>query len=438
MSSDININYTNVEYLKFSEPHLALQAAEFLHQRSNTPHIQTIYRNLVACSQDYDKQKSLSIFTDAEIADNKQRNQQTEEDLESQLHGFLNLCQNCKQQNNYDINAFALGKKIIDETNPILIIDLAKRLFDSGKYDKAKAILYAYAMLNESNKKNISKSIFAFYLIYSINIVTKQSPKTIENSFIQILAGVEKLKNHLDEEFKKLNFESVDKIPIDFKHILLYRGYIIHWALYLLENNIEIFLDTLLDDKYFMLIESVFPYMFKYLIVFTVITKSKKYLHKLKEFLRKNDAFGKDELFVSTFKNAFIDYAGFDVIAKQLHQSECAMKEDYFMHAYVNAFSAKCKEMIVENYVLTNEDVDVKEVSALFGGDEDKAKGIVGDVVRFIYPQAKVVDNGDGVMKYDMEDNDGDCYYKIQTEELFKLTKGMVEFINMNDSNYNE
>jgi hypothetical protein len=220
MSSDIN--YTNIEYLKFSEPHLALQAAEFLQQRCNTPHIQSIYRNLVACSQDYDKQKALSIFTDDEIADKKQRNQQTEEDLESQLHGFLNLCQNCKQQNNYDINAFALGKKIIDETNPILIIDFAKRLFDSGKYDKAKSILYAYAMLNESNKKNISKSIFAFYLIYSINIVTKQSPKTIENSFIQILAGVEKLKNHLDEEFKKLNFESIDKIPIDFKHILLY------------------------------------------------------------------------------------------------------------------------------------------------------------------------------------------------------------------------
>jgi hypothetical protein len=113
------------------------------------------------------------------------------------------------------------------------------------------------------------------------------------------------------------------------------------------------------------------------------------------------------------------------------------MKEDYFMHAYVNAFSTKCKEMIVENYVLTNEDVDVKEVGALFEGDEGKAKGIVGDVVRFIYPQANVVGGGDGVMKYDIEDNDGDCYYKIQTEELFKLTKGMVEFINMNDSNYN-
>ena len=438
MSSDID--YTNIEFLKFSEPHLALQAADFLQRNnpSSNQHIQTIYKNLVISSQDYERQKSLNIFTDAEIAEKKQQNQKTEEDLESQLHGFLNLCQNCKQQNNYDINTFALGKKIIDETNPILILDFAKRLFDSGKYDKAKSILYAYAMLNESNKKNISKGIFAFYLIYSINIVTKQSPKTIENSFIQILAGVEKLKNHLDEEFKKLNFESVDKIPIDFKHILLYRGYIIHWALYLLENNIEIFLDTLLDDKYFMLIESVFPYMFKYLIVFTVITKSKKYLNKLKDFLRKNDAFGKDELFISLFKNAFIDYASFDIIAKQLCQTECKMKEDYFMHGYVNAFSAKYKEMIVENYVLTNEFVDVKEIAELFAGDESNAKKIVGDVIKFIYPQANVVEKENGVIGYDMEDNDGDCYYKIQTEELFKLTKGMVEFINMNDNNNNE
>ena len=437
MSGDLN--YTNIEFLKFSEPHLALQAADFLQRNpSSNPHIQSIYRSLLESSQDYDKQRALNIFTDAEIAEKKQHNQKTEEDLESQLHGFLNLCQNCKQQNNYDINTFALGKKIIDETNPILILDFAKRLFDSGKFDKAKSILYAYAMLNESNKKNISKGIFAFYLIYSINIVTKQSPKTIENSFIQILAGVEKLKNHLDEELKKLNFESVDKIPIDFKHILLYRGYIVHWALYLLENNIEMFLDTLLDDKHFMLIESVFPYMFKYLVVFTVLTKNKKHLHKLKDFLRKNDAFGKDELFVALFRNAFIDYADFDTIAKQLCQSECKMKEDYFMHGYANAFSAKCKEMIVENHVLTNEYVDVKEISALFANDEDNARQMAEDVIRFIYPQTKIVQKEGGVIAYDTEDCDGDCYYKIQTEELFKLTKGMVEFINMNDNNDNE
>ena len=114
------------------------------------------------------------------------------------------------------------------------------------------------------------------------------------------------------------------------------------------------------------------------------------------------------------------------------------MKEDYFMHGYVNAFSAKYKEMIVENYVLTNEFVDVKEIAELFAGDESNAKKIVGDVIRFIYPQANVVEKENGVIGYDMEDNDGDCYYKIQMEELFKLTKGMVEFINMNDNNNNE
>ena len=34
-------------------------------------------------------------------------------EIEEKLKGFLNLCENCKKQNNYELNSFALGKKIV-------------------------------------------------------------------------------------------------------------------------------------------------------------------------------------------------------------------------------------------------------------------------------------------------------------------------------------
>ena len=67
-------------------------------------------------------------------------------------------------------------------------------------------------MLNESNKKNLSKIIFAFYLIFSVNILLKNPIKKVEASFAQIVSSIERLKTSLDDDFKKTNFETGEKI----------------------------------------------------------------------------------------------------------------------------------------------------------------------------------------------------------------------------------
>lgn len=316
-----------------------------------------------------------------------------------------------------------------------MVIDYAKKLFDSGKHDKAKSILYSFAMLNEGNKKNLSKGIFAFYLIYSLNIATKQQPKTIEGSFNQILSGVEKLKFYLDEEYKKINFDSVDKIQIDFKQILLYRGYIIHWALFLLENNIELFLDTLFDDRYFNMIESVFQYIMKYLIAFAILSKSKKYLNKLREYFKKNPETNHQEIFVKLFKTIYIDYniENFISLRKDI---ENKMNNDYFLANYAETFLAKCNEIVIENYIITNELINLKELSGIYEGNLDVTKQKCIEIIKYNFPFAKIGENSSNKEEiwYDNDENNMDNYYKKQTEELFELTKSMIGFVQMNQN----
>ena len=430
----MSIQLQDLEYLKYIEPHLASEIFEFtLKNHKGDENLSKMFKEFISKSQNFEKIKEYKIYDDKQIEEMKEKRAKEEEEFEEKLKGFLNLCENCKKQNNYDLNSFALGKKIIDETSPSLVIDYAKRLFDNGKCEESKSILYSFAMLNEGNKKNISKGIFAFYLIYSLNIFTKQQPKMIESSFIQILSGVDKLKAHLDEEFKKVNFDSVEKIQIDFKQILLYRGYIIHWALFLLENNFELFLDTLFDDKYFTMIESVFPYMLKYLIVFTIISKSKKYLCKIKELVKNNPSFLENDIFVKLFKNIFIDYniENFVALRKEI---EAIMNNDYFLANYLKSFISKCNEAIIENYIIANEVISLKELCLVYEKDVEATKKKCIELIKFNFPLAKIDEANKEEIAYENDESEMDNYYKKQTEELYDLTKSMISFVKMNES----
>ena len=209
---------SNMLYLKYLEPHLVIQILEFLQKNnSSNEDIKNLYTKILSSIQDYEKQKSNNIFDEAKINELKEKNEKEKKELDEKLEEFLNLSNNCIKENSYDLNSFSLGRKIIDETSPNLIILYAKKLYDSLEFDKARNLLTSFIKLNKFVNKNLSKIIYVLYLLYSINVLTKQEGKIIEKNFIEILNSLEHLKDYLDTEFKKTNFDSVDKIQIDFK-----------------------------------------------------------------------------------------------------------------------------------------------------------------------------------------------------------------------------
>ena len=354
----------NMVYIKYLEPHLVIKILEFLQKNnSSNEDIKNLYIKILSSIQDFEKQKENKIFDDAKITELKEKNEKEKQELFEKLEGFLNLSNNCIRENNFDLNSFSLGRKIIDETSPNLIIAYVKKLFDNLELNKAKDILTSFIKLNKIVNKNLSKIIYALYLLYSINILSNQDPKIIEKNFIGILKSLEHLKEHLDSEFRKTNFDSVDKIQVDFKEILLYRGYIIHWSLFLLESNVELFLDTLFKDTYFTLIENIFQYMYSYLIIFSILTKSKKYIYQIKESIKKINI--QDDKFVDLFIEMFINY-NIGNSVKLLEECKNIMKNDYFVYIYIDKFNEKCKETIIENYIFLNETIDLNDLSELF------------------------------------------------------------------------
>ena len=246
----------NLEYLKYIEPHLATKLVEFILKDNPNEELKSLYKTLSIKTKNFDKISSEKFMSESELTSLKSKTESDIKDYEEKLKGFLNLAENCEKQKTHDLTAFSLGKKIIEQTSPIEIIQFSNLLFDTKDFSKASMILNSFSIFHENNMKTKSKAIYTLYLLFSLKVFSGEKTEDIPEIFSRIVKGVEQLKNIFDSGFKNTDFDGVDKEQVDFREILMYRGYLLHWALFLIKYDITLFLDTLFDDKYFSLIES--------------------------------------------------------------------------------------------------------------------------------------------------------------------------------------
>ena len=426
---------SNLEYLKYIEPHLALKIVEFLIKQNSTEEIKTLYKNLSIQTRNYEKIQSEKFMSESELNELKSKSESEIKQLEEKLKGFLNLSENCEKQKTHDLNYFSLGKKIIEQTSPIEVLQYSTRLFDIKNFEKACMILKSFSIFHENSPKTKSKAIFALYLLYSIKVFIGENSEEIAKNFEKITKNIDQLKNIFDSLFKKADFDSVDKVQVDFKEILLYRGYLLHWALFMTKYNSALFLDTLFEDKYFSLIESSFVYLLKYLIVFSIINGSRKYIIMLK------DAISKKKNFIDKYKDCFIvllenisnNFNSKDIL-KNLEECKNIMKNDYFFYEYIDLFDKKIKEYILENYLILNECVNIDDIKFLFNENEEETKKKLINYIEYLYPNAKIKEENKKI-SYEVDEEEINNYYKIKTDDLYSLTKNMVEFFKENKNN---
>lgn len=353
----------NLEYLKYIEPHLATKLVEFILKDNPNEELKSLYKALSIKTKNFDKISSEKFMSESELTSLKSKTESDIKDYEEKLKGFLNLAENCEKQKTHDLTAFSLGKKIIEQTSPIEIIQFSNLLFDTKDFSKASMILNSFSIFHENNMKTKSKAIYTLYLLFSLKVFSGEKTEDIPEIFSRIVKGVEQLKNIFDSGFKNTDFDGVDKEQVDFREILMYRGYLLHWALFLIKYDSTLFLDTLLDDKYFTLIESSFIYLIKYLVVFAIINGNRKYINKLKE------AVSKKKNFITAHRDCFIFllediivYFNSENAKKSLEECKNMMKMDYFLYEYIDIFEKKVKEFMIENSIILNESLNIEDM----------------------------------------------------------------------------
>ena len=426
----------NLEYLKYIEPHLATKILEFILKINQDEELKTLYKTLTVKTKNFSKINSEKFLSESESATLKENTDKEIKDYEENIRGFLNLAENCEKQKTYDLNFFSLGKKIIEQTPPKDIIQFSNILFDTSDYTKASMILNSFSIFHENNIKTKSKAIYALYLLYSLKIYSQENLEEIPKIFSKIVKGIDQLKNIFDDRFKKTDFDAVDREQIDFREILLYRGYLLHWALFLVKYDMTLFLDTLFDEKYFSLIESSFIYLIKYLIVFAIINGNRKFIYILKEAISKKRNFisNNRDCFILLLEDILI-YFNAKNAKKNLEDCKNLMKNDYFMYEYIETFDKRIKEFMVENYLILNESIDIEEIKFILDEEKDEnAKKILVEKIKYLYPSAEIKET-DKKLEYELTDDEINELYRIKTEDMYSITKNMVEFFKQNKNN---
>lgn len=425
----------NLEYLKYIEPHLATKLVEFILKNNPNEELKSLYKALSIKTKNFDKISSEKFMSESELTSLKSKTESDIKDYEEKLKGFLNLAENCEKQKTHDLTAFSLGKKIIEQTSPIEIIHFSNLLFDTKDFSKASMILNSFSIFHENNMKTKSKAIYTLYLLFSLKVFSGEKTEDIPEIFSRIVKGVEQLKNIFDSGFKNTDFDGVDKEQVDFREILMYRGYLLHWALFLIKYDSTLFLDTLLDDKYFTLIESSFIYLIKYLVVFAIINGNRKYINKLKE------AVSKKKNFITAHRDCFIFllediivYFNSENAKKSLEECKNMMKMDYFLYEYIDIFEKKVKEFMIENSIILNESLNIEDMKFILGEDDSKTKKLLIEKIKYLYPNAEIKEE-DKKINYEVSDDEINEFYKIKTEDMYSLTKNMVEFFKQNKNN---
>ena len=425
----------NLEYLKYIEPHLATKLVEFILKDNPNEELKSLYKALSIKTKNFDKISSEKFMSESELTSLKSKTESDIKDYEEKLKGFLNLAENCEKQKTHDLTAFSLGKKIIEQTSPIEIIQFSNLLFDMKDFSKASMILNSFSIFHENNMKTKSKAIYTLYLLFSLKVFSGEKTEDIPEIFSRIVKGVEQLKNIFDSGFKNTDFDGVDKEQVDFREILMYRGYLLHWALFLIKYDSTLFLDTLLDDKYFTLIESSFIYLIKYLVVFAIINGNRKYINKLKE------AVSKKKNFITAHRDCFIFllediivYFNSENAKKSLEECKNMMKMDYFLYEYIDIFEKKVKEFMIENSIILNESLNIEDMKFILGEDDSKTKKLLIEKIKYLYPNAEIKEE-DKKINYEVSDDEINEFYKIKTEDMYSLTKNMVEFFKQNKNN---
>ena len=425
----------NLEYLKYIEPHLATKLVEFILKDNPNEELKSLYKALSIKTKNFDKISSEKFMSESELTSLKSKTESDIKDYEEKLKGFLNLAENCEKQKTHDLTAFSLGKKIIEQTSPIEIIQFSNLLFDTKDFSKASMILNSFSIFHENNMKTKSKAIYTLYLLFSLKVFSGEKTEDIPEIFSRIVKGVEQLKNIFDSGFKNTDFDGVDKEQVDFREILMYRGYLLHWALFLIKYDSTLFLDTLLDDKYFTLIESSFIYLIKYLVVFAIINGNRKYINKLKEAVSKKKNFitAHRDCFIFLLEDVIV-YFNSENAKKSLEECKNMMKMDYFLYEYIDIFEKKVKEFMIENSIILNESLNIDDMKFILGEDDSKTKKLLIKKIKYLYPNAEIKEE-DKKINYEMSDDEINEFYKIKTEDMYSLTKNMVEFFKQNKNN---
>jgi hypothetical protein len=205
------------------------------------------------------------------------------------------------------------------------VLEFGRIVYNNGRYEESKTVMTNFYKICVE-KKNISKALLALWLIFLINVLDSNWDEVYETLDL-ITFNIDNLGDNLDESMKKINADYAEKVQLDYRQVLISRGYLLNWGLFLLKDNkngLERYLNLLFNDRNLLIVENSFKNLIKYGIVLALISRSRKNVSIIKNHFFNTSINENSDKTNECYFNLFESlYYNFNLDNVRTHIAEC-------------------------------------------------------------------------------------------------------------------
>merc|ERR1712093_200823 len=201
------------------------------------------------------------------------------------------------------------------------------------------------------------------------------------------------------EEVQKVK-ESIDtKLFSNPLAQLTHRTWLIHWALFPFFNY-EAGRDTICElffsAPFINTIQTACPWILRYLTAAVITNRNRtrntgQYQKQLKDIIRivKQENYEYQDPVTDFIKALYIDF-DFEEAQKKLSEAEEVLRSDFFLVSAADSFVEAARHLISESYCKVHQRIDIKDLSARLGLNQDEGEKWIVNLIRDTRVDAKI------------------------------------------------
>jgi translation initiation factor 3 subunit E len=248
--------------------------------------------------------------------------------------------------------------------------------YSCGNYTAAAELLFQFRLLSTDSDK-VSAASWG-----------KLASEILCTNWEQALDEVQKVRENIDAKLFSNPLAQLE-----------HRTWLIHWSLFLLFNfeaAREPLLDMFFSPGYINTIQTSCPWVLRYLTSAVITGRGRTktfggHQKQLKDIIRivRQEAYEYVDPVTEFVRALYIDF-DFEEAQRQLSSAETVLKADFFLMSAADAFVDAARHLISESYCKIHARIDIKDLSARLGLNQDEGEKWIVNLIRDTRVDAKM------------------------------------------------
>ncbi|QSZ31143.1 hypothetical protein DSL72_000706 [Monilinia vaccinii-corymbosi] len=257
-----------------------------------------------------------------------------------------------------------------------VLYDFGNFQYSCGNYGAAAELLYQFRVLSTDDDK-VAAATWG-----------KLACEILTGNWESAMEEVQKVKELIETKL-------FNKPLAQLNH----RTWLIHWALFPFFNHEparDIICDLFFSPAFINTIQTACPWILRYLTAAVITNRNRtrntgQYQKQLKDIIRivRQENYEYSDPVTDFIKALYLDF-DFEEAQKKLSEAEEVLRTDFFLVAASETFVEAARHLISESYCKIHQRIDIKDLSARLGLNQDEGEKWIVNLIRDTRVDAKI------------------------------------------------